>query len=108
MKITIDTKEDSPEDIRKVAKLLHDFAESKKGYSNRDVFSSSSSSDIFSDSESSPNQDQYSSEPSSSGGAFASMFGSSDSGSSNIFSENPETETKPEEKKERIEMIPYE
>lgn len=107
MKITIDTKEDSPEDIRKVAKLLHDFAESKTGYSNRDVFSSGSSSDIFSSSEGSSNQDSYSSEPSSSGGAFASMFGSRDSGSSNIFSENTETENEQEEKKERIEMIPY-
>ena len=60
MKITIDTKEDSHEDIRKVISLLSKMIEGEESHSN--IFESSSSD---SSSEGSPS-------------AFANMFGSAE------------------------------
>ncbi|MFH1053181.1 MAG: hypothetical protein V1740_02075 [Candidatus Woesearchaeota archaeon] len=78
MKITIDTKEDSHEDIRKVIRLLNhligESSESANGLvSNRDIFSDSSGSET-------PEHPTVSSAPksSTSGNAFVNMFGSFD------------------------------
>jgi len=102
MKITVDTKEDSPDDIRKVVALLSAIV-SRSSYRNVDkhknIFEDSSPGlDILD--QRSPTQ-QEASQPTESevGNAFTSLFGSSDS-----------SLNKPEEKsvkKERIEIIPY-
>lgn len=42
MKITIDTKEDSHDEIKKVIKMLHHLVGDEKVYSNKDVFEDSS------------------------------------------------------------------
>jgi len=44
MKITIDTKEDSHDDIRKVIKMLWHLVGDEKVYSNKDIFEDSSPS----------------------------------------------------------------
>jgi len=81
MKITIDTKEDSHEELRKVIKMLSSLVGEKEVMSNRDVFSDENNSDDNKDDES-PN-----------------MF--------NMFdSSNPETKSEKnsdEDKKEEIE-----
>ena len=100
MKIAIDTKEDSREDMRKVISLLqHIVGESSNGaiFSNR-------SSDIFSDS-SSGHSSEPSPEPSSSGsGAFFNMFGDNSPSPPETSDEpsllGPETETREEEDKD--------
>ncbi|MFH1316530.1 MAG: hypothetical protein ABII01_03365 [Candidatus Woesearchaeota archaeon] len=77
MKITIDTKEDSHEEIRKVIRLLnHLIGESSEPandlISNRDIFSDSSE----------PLSQNTRPSSQSSGNAFVNMFGSFDSNSS--------------------------
>jgi len=93
MKITIDTKEDSPEDIRKVVALLSSFV-SKGVEKHRNIFEDSSPGlDVFD--QRSPIQEKASQATESDvSNAFTSLFG--DSGSEN----------KPK-KKEEIEIIPY-
>ncbi|MBI2208569.1 hypothetical protein HYU50_03660 [Candidatus Woesearchaeota archaeon] len=78
MKITIDTKEDSHEEIRRVIKMLSSLVGEKEIMSNQDIFSDSSSSQE--------------------GGAF-NMFSSSDSGS--------KPEVKAEPKKEEKEAVDF-
>ena len=43
MKITIDTKEDSPEEIRRVIKMLSSLVGEKEAMGNQDMFSDNSS-----------------------------------------------------------------
>ena len=96
MKITVDTKEDSPEDIRKVIALLSSLA-NKNITRQKNIFEESSPGLDPLD-QRTPTQ-QETSQPAESdiGNAFTSLFG--DSGSEN----------KPEEKKEKseIEIVPY-
>ena len=98
MKITIDTKEDSPEDIRRVVALLSSIVSRRpEKQQQMNIFEDSSPGlDIFD--QKSPSQ-QVSSPASESdvGNAFTSLFG--DSGS----------ELKPSKKEEKsgIEIIPY-
>ena len=78
MKITIDTKEDSHEEIRRVIKMLSSLVGEKEVMSNQDIFSDNSSSQEA--------------------GAF-SMFSGSDSGS--------KSEVKAEPKKEEKETLDF-
>jgi len=132
MKITIDTKEDSHEEIQKVIKLLSSLVEGKEVMSNQgDLFGSSSdtnqssdlfggdspsvdankSSDIFGDdasSSSSESSDDSSSSGSSddsggSGGGIFNMFGSSPGNSPSSESATEENTTETDEKNEEKE-----
>ena len=87
MKITIDTKEDSAADIRKVIALLSKMIEDSEHHSN-----------IFKD-DSSPGLGSSSSE--SSGNAFANMFGD------NPTLAGEKKKDKEEEKEEIPEVIEY-
>ncbi len=101
MKIAIDTKEDSREDMRKVIKLLQHIV----GDSSNGAIFSDNSSDIFSD-PSSESPSEPSPEPSSSSsGAFFNMFGDNSPPPPETSDEpsllEPETETEiPEEDKD--------
>ncbi len=99
MKITIDTKEDSHEEIKKVISLLkHLVGEGKGIYMNEPEHNT----DIFSDNASSSKE----SGKGSNGGLF-SMFG--DTGSSrNEAKEVISNKVLEEEKEEEIEIVPYE
>jgi len=98
MKITIDTKEDSPTDIRKVIALLSKMIEdSSERRSN--IFEDSGSSLGNSDS----SDEEKTSEPAGVN-AFANMFGNSDSGSSSV--DDTPVLGSAEEKKEKEEEEP--
>lgn len=118
MKITIDTKEDSHQEIQKVIKMLSSLVGQEVMSNQRDLFDdSTSSSDILVDDSSkaeSPNmfgdsvtdtaESSDSSNSSSSGGGMFNMF-NSDSGSSASPDDAPEetqetTEDSEEEKKD--------
>lgn len=97
MKLSVDTKEDSHDDIRKVIKMLQHFV-GEGSYSNqRNIFSDDSPSDDF-------GSDDSSDEGTS---AFSAMFGDD----SNIASPEEESSDLEEEKsfKERqeTEIMPY-
>jgi len=99
MKITIDTKEDSPSDIRKIIALLSKMTEGDSGHS-RNIFEDDTP--ILGSSE--PSEPSSSSEPSGTN-AFANMFGS-DSPAPSVTSEETEEEIEdPEE--EVAELIEY-
>ena len=89
MKITIDTKEDSHEEIQRVIKMLSSLVGEEMMSNQGDIFSDSSSesksSDMFSD-ESSKTE----------GSDIFNMFGSSES--SNSETKTEDTEEKKEEK----------
>lgn len=110
MKITIDTKEDSHEEIRKVIRMLtHLVGEQPETNAPRNIFEDSNSF----------GQEQYnSSEPSqssSSPGGLFSMFGSASSPSTQSIPSDPSslaeqssTEEEPAEKSDDVpEVIPY-
>jgi hypothetical protein len=94
MKITIDTKEDSATDIRKVIALLSKMIEDSGHHSN--IFEDDSSPGLGTTSETSSSE--ASSSESAGGNAFANMFG-----------DNPTLaeEKKEEEKKDMPEVIEY-
>ncbi|MEE9525152.1 MAG: hypothetical protein V3V78_00915 [Candidatus Woesearchaeota archaeon] len=98
MKITIDTKDDSHEDIRKVIALLSKMIDE----------SPMSSSNIFGESNSSSDEE---SEPATTN-AFANMFGSSDSGAEEGMpvleptSANEDDEAE-EEKDDGVQIVEY-
>lgn len=98
MKITIDTKEDSHDDIKKVIRMLQNMV-SHEGSNNSLLFSDNTSSDASSDS----------SEASS--GSFFNMFGDNPSQDSPLetMSSPDETNEGEEEKVEDSipELIPY-
>ena len=100
MKISIDTKEDSPDDIRKVVALLSSLV-SKSVYKtvekNRNIFEDSSPGLDILDQKTQIQEETTQPTESDVGNAFTSLFGSSDN----------TPETKPEEKKKRVEIIPY-
>ena len=92
IKITIDTKEDSPEDIRKVVALLSSLL-ARGVEKRRNIFEDSSPGlDIFD--QRSPTRETSQATDSDVSNAFTSLFGDSSS------------EKKPE-KKEEIEIVPY-
>ncbi len=97
MKISIDTKEDSPEDIRKVVALLSQLSEGS-------VSRVRSSSNIFDD----PSPTVGTSAPvetpaETPTNAFANMFGGE-----TPVTNNEETEESPEEEKQEVpEIMPY-
>jgi uncharacterized protein (UPF0147 family) len=89
MKITIDTKEDSHEEIKKVIKMLRHLVGDEKVYSNKDVFEDSSPS--------------VSTEDSSPSAPTGNIFG-------NLFDDKKETtepDTKEETEDEAPEVIEY-
>lgn len=94
MKITIDTKEDSAADIRKVIALLSKMIED----------SSEHHSNIFEDD--SPGLGSSESESGSSN-AFANMFGSSDSDSPTLPTPSSDEETDEETEEETPEIMEY-
>lgn len=111
MKISVDTSEDSPEDIRKVVALLSSLSD--KNYSRIKKRSSNifegSSPDIGYGQPSAP---ESSGEPSaeSSSNAFANMFGSSNAPSqsaSETDDDEEEDDSHTEEEKTNIEIVPY-
>ena len=97
MKITIDTKEDSKEEIQKVIQLL-------SGLVGGSGFRSVGAKEIKSDG------DLFSSDSESSGNAFASMFGSSEvekkEEAPNDFSMDLISDFKEEEKEDDEEEVP--
>jgi len=120
MKITIDTKEDSSEEIRKVINLLSNIVKGDEMVnSNTDLFSTSK--DVFSGTRADSNVDVAATsdsstpiESSSNQNAFANMFGDS----STPAKEEPvidlanlsslrETEEKTEEEKEDVKVVSY-
>ena len=95
MKITIDTKEDSHEEIRKVIGMLQNLVGLQKVYSNqKNIFEKSNSGDILEDNEQSPEQP--------SGNVFGNLFG--DNSGQN---QQEQTEQEEETKEETPEIIPY-
>lgn len=89
IKITIDTKEDSHEEIRKVIKLLSHLIGEERIYSNKNIFDDSSPAVTHT---------------SGTGSVFGNLFGSTDSDTA----ENPNQEaTNPEHKPPRIQIIDY-
>jgi hypothetical protein len=74
MKITIDTKEDSHEEIGKAIKMLQQLVEGKVYTNSANIFEDPSS--FGGSANDTPSNDSSSSEPSSGGNAFANMFGS--------------------------------
>ncbi len=100
MKISIDTGQDSPEDIRKVIKMLQHLV-GDSSYSNQ--------GNIFSDDSSDASSDTPSTESDASSNAFSAMFG--DDSPAPVSQE--ETSNLDEEKKEEkkldmdSEIIPY-
>jgi len=85
MKITIDTKEDSHEEIKKVISMLQALVGGQeKTYSNKDIFSDSSPEIT----------------PSASGGIFGNIFDSNKIDSVEEKKEAPEPE-------ENVEIVPY-
>jgi len=118
MKITIDTKEDSHEEIQKVIKMLSSLVNGKEVMSNTgDIFTDSnqtSSSDMFSDEsssnpssssnilsdESNSDSTNTSDSPKSSGGSMFNMFdsGSGSSSSSKNTTKEPQEENGDDEK----------
>ena len=93
MKITIDTKEDSHEEIRKVIGMLQNLVGQQKIYSNQKNIFEDSDRDILED-----NKQQSSEQPS--GNVFGNLFGE------NNQQEQPEQPSE-EEKEETPEIIPY-
>lgn len=113
MKIEIDTKHDSPEEIQKVIKMLQHLV-GEKSYTN--------TQNIFEDPDSfgtsgAPEEPTQSSEPEQSStepivqtgtNAFVNMFGSAGEPKEEPMNEPPEEQEEPEEEKEEIpEVIPY-
>ena len=97
MKITIDTKEDSPADIRKVIALLSKMIEGSVGHH----------SNIFEDS--SPSLGGDNEEPVGGTNAFANMFGGDSESKiedTPVLNADPEEETE-EEKEDAPQMIEY-
>ena len=86
MKITIDTKEDSPEDIRKTVAFLSSLADGAKEHHSNIFEDSGSSLDL-------PGADSESSPEPAGGNAFANMFGG-DSDNTPVL---PVTETSSED-----------
>ena len=111
MKISVDTKEDSPEEIKKVIKMLQHLV-GERSYSNQsNIFSDDApNNNIFSDDNASNNlsdEDSPSDQPTN---AFSAMFGdNSPSPSTEESSTEEETEEETEEKKLDMdsEIIPY-
>lgn len=101
MKITIDTKEDSKEEIRKAVRMLSAIAGDSGVYANREQHSNKSN--IFSDEPDSAVQE----DSSPSQNAFANMFGAASS--QQAPGNAPEAgESKEEnEEKPRIQVIDY-
>jgi len=96
MKITIDTKEDSPEDIRKIVALLSSFV-ARSAEKPRNIFEDSSPGlDVFN--QGSQVREEAKTTESDVGNAFTSLFGNS---------ENPEPKIEEKEEKPEIEIIPY-
>jgi len=92
MKITIDTKEDSPEEIKKVVAMLSHLIENKPAYTN-----------IFEDSSSTlPSETSTESTESQPGNIFGAMFGDSST-------ESTDTQEKeePEEPSEDVNVKTY-
>lgn len=104
MKITIDTKEDSHSEIKKVISMLSALVGGEETtYSNKDIFSDSSPEVTpTSDSSKTPS-------PESSGGVFGNLFSNDKTGETAV--EEKKEDEKPEEKKEEsdenVEIIPY-
>ncbi|MBR9691364.1 hypothetical protein GOV06_01125 [Candidatus Woesearchaeota archaeon] len=90
MKITIDTKEDSPTDIRKVIALLSKMVED----------SPETHSNIFGESDSGISSPETSSSGSSGTNAFANMFGGDDDGLGGTPILEPSTAKEEDEKVE--------
>ena len=91
MKITIDTKEDSHEEIRKVIKMLQHLV-GEQSYTNQpNIFEDASSLGTGSSDEESNSAPE--------GNAFTNMFGSAEA-------DKPKEEPK-EEKEEIPEVVPY-
>ena len=90
MKITIDTKEDTPTDIRKVIALLSKMIDGSEHHSN-----------IFEDSSPGLGSSETSSSESAGGNAFVNMFGD------NAVLTEEKTEDKEEEKEEIPELMEY-
>ena len=91
IKITIDTKEDSHEEIKKVIRMLSSLVGEEKIYSNQNIFEDSSPSVT----PSVLNSDQNN--------AFANMFSTIESTPSSVS----ETASKPEDKPPKIQIIDY-
>ncbi len=107
MKITIDTKEDSKEEIRKAISMLSALVEGSAVYTNTGI-EKHHSPNIFSDEPSSMPSPEPSS-PAPSQNAFANMFGAM---SSQAASEAPaptteESSKEEPEKKPEIQVIDY-
>ncbi len=106
MKITIDTKEDSPADIRKVIALLSTLAEKREHHSN--IFEDSSPGLPMASSYPETPSSTESNPPSpSSGGGIFNMFGdsSSTSSSSTEKSDYPTLNAEDEEIPEKVSRI---
>ncbi|MBS3098491.1 hypothetical protein J4209_06900 [Candidatus Woesearchaeota archaeon] len=94
MKITIDTKEDSHEDIRKVIRMLQHLV-GESSYTNR--------GNIFGDSSSSLTESSPGSSSGSGGNVFGNLFG----GTPSTSETNEETKQTPDEDDEIPEIVPY-
>ncbi len=98
MKIEIDTKHDSPEEIKKVIKMLQHLVGEQAYTNNPNIFEEPGSFGAGSD--------QETASPAESTNAFANMFGDSSREPKEEPMDEPEEE--PEEEKEEIpEVIPY-
>ena len=95
MKITIDTKEDSHEDIRKIVALLSTLIEGKQ--ENRNIFESSGSN-LGNTSEETSEQPQTN--------AFANMFGNSEE-KKDDYVELSDKEKEADEPEESAEIMTY-
>ncbi|MBW2983822.1 nucleoporin [Candidatus Woesearchaeota archaeon] len=99
MKISIDTREDSIEEIKKAIRMLYSLVQEREVHTNqRNIFEQSGSmqqpsTNVFGNSEQTPS----SSEPA--GNVFGNLFGDS--------SQQEMPEIKPVEKDEMPEIIPY-
>ncbi len=107
MKITIDTKEDSKEEIRKAISMLSALVEGSAVYTNTGI-EKQRSSNIFSDEPSSMSSPEPSS-PAPSQNAFANMFGAMSSQAASEAPAPPAVEESSEEKpkKPEIQVIDY-
>ncbi len=101
MKIEIDTKHDSPEEIQKVIKMLQHLV-GEKSYSNsKNIFEDPNSFGASAESEPAQSTDASQTEPAN---AFVNMFGTPSEGPK----DEPMDQEEPKEEKEEIpEVVPY-
>jgi len=106
MKITIDTKEDSHEEIQKVIRLLsHLIGEHHEEiHSNRNIFDDSPTLDLPT-SEPAPNI--QTNPPSSQGDVFGNLFGAGPTHTSEEPAPKDAEEIEPQNTEETPEVIPY-